>query len=108
MNFNIGDRVLCTGSAERNGTTKNKEGTIIGFQNNNKNIPCVEFDSPISGGHAGDPFKGKDKHCWNFWRDTKYLELISTSNVQRTSLERKCRKLWNDSNFVKNNPKHAY
>ena len=43
-----------------------------------------------------------------FPRRLSHYELPSNDQTKQTKLEKKCRKLWNNSKYVKNNPTLAY
>jgi len=45
---------------------------------------------------------------WKVYRFILEDRLGENTSVSRTKLEKKCRKLWNNSNWVKNNPSRAY
>ena len=106
--FKIGDRVKCLKAYDGNHYIIGQEGTVILKEGR---YIVVEFDEEVEG-HDGRG-EGEDLHCWEFYYDfwaTTLMPLLEIGPPIPTSIlvERKCKKLWNNSSFVMNNPKLAY
>lgn len=80
--------------------------TVIGFSP--MHGISLEFEQPILGvaEYHWHDCQGKGKHgfCWNVPAD--HLEFVEKDT--RNPIEKKCRRLWNASKFVKKHPTLAY
>jgi len=65
----------------------------------------IELDTPNKNCHNANR-NGKNNSCWyseNFILVSKSIPLSKEERVNQ-----KCKKLWNDSNYIKHNPHLAY
>ena len=72
----------------------------------------IESDEPFGGNNGRG--HGRDGHCWIIPLSHLKLENevcgppLPEHLIQERKIIEKCRKLWNNSNFVKVNPKFVY
>jgi hypothetical protein len=88
--FEIGDEIIIT-QDKYYLTIKGSIGTII---------------SPVPY-HNNELYRVKFSFG-EFTINAKVMELYEPEQTKKTPIERKCRKLWNLSNYVKSNPTMAY
>lgn len=103
MNFNIGDRVIAKGPCANNSEVIGLHGTIVAIQ---EHFFGVEWDEERSSFHFLGDICEERRGWWVPINDP--ISLYEDATPHTTKVERKCKKLWNNSKFVQNNPKLAY
>lgn len=103
--FQIDDVVLVTHNYMGASITGLK-ARVIGYHD--RHGISLEFDQPVPGigFYERHSCRGKSKlgYCWNV--PPEYLELVEEDG--KSPVEKKCRRLWNKSRFVKAHPTFAY
>ena len=103
-NFKIGDTVEVIKNDDYLITTGGQIGTIKAIDDDEQDSVLIDFDTSTKHWNNINSYDKITSHRWPI--KTQYLKVIGRDN--RTTVERKIRKLWNNSNWVKANPSQAY
>lgn len=96
--FNIGDRLVWTDVNWRTGTTL-YYGVVLKLLSDGRY--SIEFEEAFN-------IRYQIGRIYNSFTDINDLKLAGPPLTKEQRVEKKCKKLWNNSNWVKNNPQRAY